>query len=106
SAEAALQAVFLVESNLDRRERATLHQPFHRFDLAALDLHGQERARLDGISVEQHRAGAAAGGVATDVRAGEGEVDPQEVDEEDARLDVTSALGAVDSHGHLHALTS
>jgi hypothetical protein len=98
--------MLLVESDLDRRERATLHEPFHRLDVATVDLDGQESARLDRLSIEQHGAGAAAGGVATDVCARKGEVDPQEVDQEDARLHVAAFLGAVDSHGHFHDFTS
>ena len=85
-AVAALQPVLLQEALLDRVELAVLLQPLDGHDLAAVGLHGQHGARLHGHAVEQHRAGAAVGGVAADVGAGEPEDLAEQVDEQQPRL--------------------
>ena len=51
-------------------------------------LDGEQHARLHGVAVEQHRAGAAVARVAADVGAGELAVVADEVDEQAARLDL------------------
>ena len=56
--------------------------------LAPFDLRREHVARLDRAAVDEHRAGAALRGVAADVRAGEGELVAQEIDEQRARVDV------------------
>ena len=89
-AVAALQAVLLVEALLDRIELAVLLEPLDGHDLAAVGLHGEDRAGLDRDAVEQDRAGAAVRRVAADVRAGQPQVLAQEMDEEEARLDLGS----------------
>src|SRR5260370_16193180 len=97
--------MLFVKADLDRREHGALNQAFYGRDVVAVDLDGQLGTRLDGLSIEQHGAGAAAGGVTADMSAGEGEIDPQEVDQEDARFHVACFFGAVDSYGHLHDFT-
>ena len=52
--------------------------------------------RLDRPAVEQHGAGAAAGGVAADVGAGQPQVFAEEMDQQQARLDLGLVRGAVD----------
>ena len=90
-AEAALQAVLLQEAVLDRVELAVLLQALDGRDLAAVGLHGEHGAGLHGHAVEQHRAGAAVGGVAADVGAGEAQVLAEQVDQQQARLDLRLA---------------
>ena len=91
--------VLLHEALLDGIELAALLQALHRRHLPAVRLHRQHRARLHGHAVQQHRAGAAVGGIAADVRAGEPQVLADEVHQQQARLDLGLARGAV----HLHA---
>ena len=56
--------------------------------LAAVGLDGEHRAGLGALAVDVDGAGAAVARVAADVRAGQPERVAQEVDEEEARLDV------------------
>src|SRR5256885_5147688 len=86
-AEAALQAMLLGEALLHRMELAALLQPLDRGDLGAVGLHGEHRARLHRVAVEDHGARAAVRGVAADVRARHAEHFANEVDEQEARLD-------------------
>src|SRR5260370_36164001 len=58
-------------------------------------MHRQHRAGLDRLAVEQHRAGAAVRGVATDVGAGQAQHLAQEMDQQQARLHLGLALGAL-----------
>jgi hypothetical protein len=74
-----------MEALLDRIQLAVALEALDGHDLAAVGLHGQDGARLDGHAVEQHRARAAVRGVAADVRAGQPQVLAQEVDEQQPR---------------------
>ena len=65
-------------------------------DLGAVRLDGEHRARLGAAAVDVDRARAAVAGVAAGVGAGEAERVAQEVDEEEAGLDVGLAGLAVD----------
>ena len=65
-------------------------------DLAAVGLDGEHRARLGALPVDVDGARAAVAGVAADVRAGQPEVVAQEVDQQQAGLDVGLACLAVD----------
>src|SRR2546427_11631526 len=96
SAEAALQPVLLVEAFLDRMELPVLLEPLDGRDRPLIGLHGEHRARLHRAAVEEHRAGAAVGGIAADVRAGHPEVLAEEMDKERARLDVDVVRRSVD----------
>ena len=96
-AVAALQCVLLVERLLHRVELVAVREALDRRHLAAVCLHREHRARLDRLAVEQHRARAARGRVAADVRPLQSELLAQEVREELPRLDVRFAARAV--HG-------
>src|SRR5207248_1303559 len=105
-AEAALQAVLFVEAGLDRRQGRALREALDSHDVAALHLDREQRARLDGFAIEEHRARAAAGRVATDMRARLAKVRPEEVDQQHPWLDVAAARDPVYVHRNLHALAS
>ena len=62
----------------------------------AVGLDGEHRAGLGALAVDVHRARAAVARVAADVRAGQAEDVAQQVDEQEARLDVGLAGLAVD----------
>ena len=62
---------------------------------------GEHRAGLHRLAVDEHRAGAARGGVAADVGAGEPKLLPEEVDEQRSRFHVGVLRRAVHSQGHL-----
>src|SRR5438067_4366233 len=107
-AVAALQAVLLPEAFLHGVELAVLLEALDGSDLMSVGLHGEEGARLHRLPLEQHGAGAAVGGVAADMRSGHAQVLAQEVDEEQARLDlrllgvaVDGDLDAMCRHGYL-----
>ena len=72
-AEAALQAVVLLERLLHRVQLAVGGQALDGGDLGAVGLDGEHRARLHRLAVEQHGARAARRRVAADVGAGEPE---------------------------------
>src|SRR5262249_54775236 len=84
----ALQPVLGHEAFLQGMELAVLLEPFHRHELLAPGLDGEQRARLHRPPIHQDRAGAAVGGVAADVGAGQPEHVAQHVHEQEARLDV------------------
>src|SRR5262249_19675703 len=87
-AEAALEAVLLVEALLNRVQLGTVREALDRLHLAAVDLDGEVRARLGRSPVDEHRARAAVARVAADMGAGEAELLPQQVDEQQPRLDL------------------
>src|SRR5712671_1013154 len=106
-AVAALQAVLLPERFLDGVELAVLLQALHGADVRAVGLYRQHRARLHRLAVQEHRAGAAVGGVAADVRPGQPQILAEQMDQEQPRLDVDSMTRAVHpqfdvmpGHGH------
>src|SRR5262249_43627629 len=105
-AEPALQAVLLHE--------ALLHGVEHTVDLKTLDRPdpvaggggGEERAGLDGLAVHQNDAGATVRGVAPPVGSREADRVPQEVHEQEPRLDLVCVLLAVDGDRYLHHASS
>src|SRR5262245_22268753 len=108
-AVAALERVLLVVRLLDRMELPVLGQPFDRGHVAAVGLDREQRARLDGLAVEQHRAGSARGRIAADMRARQSEALTHEVYEQLARLHVRLVPLAVDGKrnlSHLHSPSS
>jgi hypothetical protein len=108
-AEAALQAVVLLEGCLHRVQRAVgLGEALDGEDVGPLRLHGEHRAGLHRLAVHVHGAGAALRGVAAHVRAGETQVLAEVGDEERARLDLPGDSLAVDLHGYpdCHAASS
>ena len=64
---------------------------------------GEHGARLHRLAVVQDDAGAAVGGVAAPVRAGQAELVAEEVDQQHPRLDVAGDQLAVDRDRDLHA---
>ena len=98
-AEAALEAVFLHEALLERAHAVGAGEPLDRADLGAVGLDGQDGARLGGHAVDQHGARAAVRGVAPDVGAGEREFVADQVDEEQAGVDLARVRLAIDGDG-------
>jgi len=99
-AETALQGVMLAKRGLQRMLRITrLAQALDRVHRCSVRLNGQDRARLHGAAVEVHGARAALGRVATDMRARDAEVIPQEVHEQLPGLYLSLPPRAVDSNG-------
>src|SRR5215468_51461 len=102
-AVAALEPVLGHEAFLEGMELAVLLEPLHRHDLPAVGLHSEYRAGLHGPAVEENGAGAAVAGIAADVRTCEPKDLPDQVHEEETRLDVRLELLAVDGHLDLPA---
>ena len=71
-------------------------------DLTPIGLDGEEGAGLDRAVVQQHDAGAAAGGVTADVSAGQPDDLADEVDQQQTGLDLGAVLGPVDGDGDAH----
>src|SRR5207248_4244557 len=74
-------------------------QAFDGGDGATFGLDGEQRAGLHCLAVEQDGAGPALAGVAADVGAGKAEHVAEEVDEQDAGLDLASLCNPVDLDG-------
>src|SRR5215813_998527 len=89
-AVAALQPMMLAERFLHRMQRPVLlGQALDGGDVGALDLPGEDGARLHGLAVDMHDAGATLRGVAANVGTGEPQVVAQELHQQRARIDVT-----------------
>src|SRR4030095_10751560 len=71
-------------------------------DFVSVGPDGQHGARLDRVSVQLHRARPAVGRIARPVRPRQPQVVPQEVDQEQARLDVGLARLTVDVDAYAH----
>ncbi len=74
----------LVERTLERRQLSVTREPFDRGDARTVRLYRQQHAALHRGAVEVDRAGATVPRVAADVRSGEPEIVPNEMDEEAA----------------------
>ena len=98
-AVAALEGVLLVEGTLHGMELAVLREALDRRHLAAVGLHREHGARLHGLAVDVHGAGAAVGRVAADVRPGQAKPVAQELHKQHPGLDVLLDAFAVDRHG-------
>ena len=94
---AALQRVTLPKALLNGMQFPIAGQPFDRRHFSAIRLNGQERAGLDRLAIEQHRAGPADGCFAADVRAGESTQVTEEMNQEHARLDFVLLGSSIDS---------
>jgi hypothetical protein len=92
--------VVLVEGGLQGTEAFAVvgGQTFDGGHLGLDGLGGQQRAGLGGASVEQDRAGAAGGGVAADLGAGQAEVVAKELNQQGAGLEGHRHGRAVDLH--------
>src|SRR3989475_9138618 len=80
-AVAALGSAQRRERFLQRVQSAALRQPFHRLHAAALAGEAEHQARQHGSAVEQHRARPAFAQFAPVLRAGEGEILPQHLEQ-------------------------
>src|SRR5438270_10660375 len=81
-------------------QNAVGREPFDRHDLGSVRLHGEHRARLDGLPVYEHGAGAADARLAADMRAGQVAALAQIVHEQDTRLDVMLMVSGVDANAN------
>jgi hypothetical protein len=98
--------VALVEALLDRVELAVSLERLDRGHLVAVAHDGEHRARLHGLAVDAHGARTAVGGVAAPVGTGEAERLAQEMDEQQARLDVALDVFTVDRKRNVDDQTS
>ena len=106
-AEAALERVVALERLLQRREHRVAGERLDRLHRRAVGLDREQAAAADRDAVEADRARAADAVLAADVRAGEAEAMPEEVGQEQARLDLLDDDLAVDGDGDLgHAARS
>ena len=87
------------KGGLDRMQYATGDQAFHRGHLLTIGLDGEHGAGLHGRPVDQNGTRAAMGRIASNVGPGQSELFPEEVHEEQPRLDIGAALLAVDGNG-------
>src|SRR5207249_4289749 len=105
-AVAALEAVLCHEPLLKRMQLTVLFHALNRHDFLVAGLDGEHRARLHRSAVHEDGAGAAVGRVAPDMGAGQPQHVPDQVDQQEARLDVSLVLLAVDRELDPHRLTS
>src|SRR4051812_32769206 len=95
-AEPALQAVLVPEGLLDRMKLPVLRNALDGRDLAAFELHGEQRAALRRLAVDEDGTRSALTRVAADVRPGQPEHVAQEMDEEEPWLHLTGEIDPVD----------
>ena len=88
--------MLLLEALLQRMELSILEKSFDGKELGSVSLHGKHRARLDRLSVENDGASAAIAGIAADVRAGEPQHLPDEMNQEQPGFDIGLSLTAID----------
>src|SRR5262249_25610332 len=86
-AKAAHQRVLVAEGLLHRMQRAAARQTVDRANLLALHFDRERRARVDGSTVDDHRARAAGAAVAAALVARQIGAHTQRVEQRDARLD-------------------
>ena len=98
-AKAALQTMTLPKRLLYGMELSVAGEPLDRGHLGAIGLHGENRARLHRLPVEENGAGAAKRRLTTDVGPGQITNVAQEVDEQEARLNLVCARSSVDADG-------
>ena len=91
----------LVEGPLQRMELPVAGHGLDGRHLPPVRLDREQRARLHGPPVEEHGAGSAGRGVASDVRPGEAQRLSQVVDEQLSRLHVVLVTRAIDGDGDL-----
>ena len=84
------------EALLHGMKLAVHGQALDRRNRRAVGLHGEKRARLDGLAVEEHRAGATNACFAADVCPRQPAQVAQEMNKQQPRLDVEAAIDAVD----------
>ena len=97
-AEAALEAVMLLERGLHRVQRAVLGEAFDRGHIGAVRRQREHRAGLHALAVHMDRARAALAGVAANMGAGEPQIVADEIDQQRAAFDLAGHGFAV----HLH----
>ena len=100
SAEAALRCVVVDKGLLDGMQLAVFHQGFDGRDLFSLALDGEHRASVDGLVVEQDRAGAALSFVADALGAGDVERIAQGVEQRNPWFQAGLVGLAVDVESH------
>jgi hypothetical protein len=100
-AETALQPMFFPEAFLQRVQLAVRGEALNRRDCRSIGLHREQRAGLRAPAVDEDGAGAALRGVAADVGAGQTQLFTEEMDEQDARVDLSLADLPVDGHRNL-----
>src|SRR5271157_2207017 len=105
-AVAALDRVMPIESLLDRGELSFLRLAFDRFHRGTVGLHRQHHAGVDGLAVEENRAGAAFAGAAAFLGARQSYVFAEKSEQGPVLLDVAFIDPAVDREPYLHAFTS
>src|SRR5271170_2402559 len=95
-AEAALQRMIALERRLQNAEAARRRrEAFHGPDIATVDLHGERQAGARRRAVDADGAGAANAVLAADMGAGHSELMPQEIGQQQPRLDLAGAWLAV-----------
>jgi hypothetical protein len=98
-AESALQAVLFPKSFLQWMEFPVIGDPFDGANLAAIRLHSKYGTRFHGPAIQQYCACTAVCGVAANMRSGECQDLPNEVDQQKPRLYFSHLISAV----HLYA---
>ena len=96
----------LLEGRLHRMQFAALREALDRRHLRAGSLGGQHGATLHRLAVDMHDARAALRRVAADMRAGQTQVLPKEMDQQRPVLHVAAHLAAINNHRYFGHGTS
>jgi hypothetical protein len=102
-AEAALQPVMFAEHLLNDAEAAILvHQTFNGGHIRTIGLRHEYRAGFYRLAVDIDGAGAAMAGFTADMRAGDAQVFPKEMDQQRARFRKAFNLAPVHGQFYVH----
>ena len=99
-AEAALQAVMLLEGRLHGMQIATGRDPLDRGDRRSRGLDGQDRTALDRLAVHVNDAGSALRGVAAHMRSRQTKFLANEMHEQGAILALSAHCPAIHRQCH------
>lgn len=94
----------LPKAFLDRMQFSVEGQAFDRRHGAIIRLNGEERARFDGLAIEQDSARAANARFTSDVRAGQSAPITKKMHQECPRIDFVLLRGTIDADvdGRIH----
>src|SRR5579859_256356 len=96
--------MFTPERLLKWMKMAVLRQTLDGGHFMTVRLYRQDGTRLDRLSIHQHGTGAAVGGIAANMGAGQPEIIAEKVDQEQSGLDLSLMLPAIDDErdGYFH----
>jgi hypothetical protein len=94
-AETALKPVLFLKSFLQRMKFAVIGHAFDGADFATIRLHGKYGTGFHRLTIQQYRAGTAAGGIAANMCSGKRQHITDEMDQKKSRFYLSLAIPAI-----------